>query len=1134
MKQNDITNSNLHNILPGIVFRCKNDAGWTMLQMSDKVIDILGYSMKEVNKITFNKIINTNNRDEVRSTINQALEKKQSFKVNYSVTTKSGKILWLEEYGKGVFENENAIYIEGYIHDITEQVQYKKENKKQLKILERAEDLGLTGNWEFDLNTNMVYTSKGAQTIYELEDKVHDIEFVQKIPLSKYRKPLDKALKQLVNGAKPYNVQFEIKGPKTGTIKTIESIAEYSKTRNAVFGVIKDITVETKNKQELIATKDKFRMMTVNSADCIWQMDKRLNFTYLSPALFDIFGYKPAEWIGTPLYSHTSWIHFAKMARLALRTLNDFKNFKHVTFESYLFNKEKELIPVEIVGKPLLNSKGKLIGLQGATRDIRNRKAYREEIKQADINYKTLYDNVPNGIATFSSEGKVLVINENAAQNMGGEAQDFLGKTLWDFLDKQQADLIFERLTKCFQTGEKLSFRNETQVAGKAFAFLSKYAPVFNLNNEVISVQISSTDISELQNAHNQLKLLKHRLEIANQSVINGVWDWNLDSQELYWDDLMYSIYGVQKGDESLNYQNWENAVLPEDLDFAKQKINEAIETKGILDFQFRINHSAKGIRYIKAFAKYVELDKPHLIGVNYDNTERVESRKRLAQSEQQFRKLFEDNNDIIAILSPQGTLLNINSKGLNKFEIDPKKMNEFSFANVTVTAEDEEHSANVIKKVEKHIDISPYYKKFSTRGGKIQDFEVSVSPLYDNNGKLIQIVSIIRDITERIEYENELLKQTQKAQESDRLKSAFLMNMSHEIRTPLNGIMGFTDILGSTELDPSQKEYIEHVQKGSNRLLSTVNDLLEASQIQQNQFKISLSEVDLADLISEVYYYSKERYKNELQHIDFFFNSNIADKTTVQIDASRLKAILVRIIDNAFKFTTKGSITFECLKNDSQVEINIKDTGAGIKPEKLKLIFDFFRQGDESLTRGYEGLGLGLPIAKGILELMNATIDVISEPELGTNISIGLPLNNHNHEVFNFELPETKKFTGDCSVLLVEDDEHSSRYIEIILKDFQLKVSIARDGRSCKSLLNNHTFNIVFVDLKLPDVSGLDLIPLIRSKLPDCHIVVQSAFANQGTIEQAINLGANDYLTKPVNKKKMIEIVKQFTNGNQ
>ena len=993
-------------VLPGIVYRCLNDEARTMLFMSDKSVDLLGYTLEEVNKISFNKIINKETRERVRETINKALDKKEAFKITYSVTTKNGGLLWIEEHGRGIINDSNKACIEGYIHDITEQVEYKKEHKKELKKLERAENLGLTGNWEFNLNTRQVYTSKGARAIYELDNQEYSIEFVQKIPRAKYRVPLNKALKQLIDGTKPYHLQFEIKGRKSGKIKSIESIAQFDKKTNKVYGVIKDIT---------------------------------------------------------------------------------------------------------------------------------QRKRLQVEFEKTNTSFKTLYENIPVGVASYSPDGTLVMINNEGAQNLGGTPIGLTGKKLWDFLDEEMADFIYKRIKDCAESGKKLNFKDTMTLHGIAYTFQSYFTPIVFANEDKTSVvQISSTNISELENTKNTFHNLTQRLNIANQAVKNGIWDWNLKTDALYWDDLMYEIYGIKKTDKSLNYQNWETDVVNEDLEIAKQKIDEAIENKEIIDFQFRINHPQKGIRHIKAFAKYVMLNEPHLIGINYDNTERVTNRLKLSQSEELFRKLFEQNNDIITILSPEGKLLNMNEKGLHVYGIKKENLTNYCFADFTIDSTDKNHAVEIIKSLNNHKLISPYHKQFKVRDNRIVDFEISVSPIYNETGKLQRIVTILRDISDRIAYKNEVLEQSQKAQESDRLKTAFLMNMSHEIRTPLNAVMGFSDILKDTKLDNDQETYIQHIQKGSNRIVNTITDLIEASQLQQKQFKVSLEEVDILSLVNEVYYTSKDSHQHQLSSIEYSFNTNISEDIIISTDGERLQAILARIIDNAFKFTKKGGIVLECLLIEQAIEINIKDSGAGIEKEKMQLIFDFFRQGDDSLTRGYEGLGLGLPIAKGILELMGGEIDIISEPDVGTNISIKLPLKTQHQEVLRFEKPARKAIFGNCNVLLVEDDEDSSRYIELILGAFDAKLSIARDSRSCKSMIKIDTFNIVFVDIKLPDASGLDLIPLIRKKMPDSHIIVQSAYTDHSTIEQAMNSGADTYLTKPVNRQKVIEIVKQCTNGVQ
>ena len=854
-----------------------------MLYMSKNTVVILGYSLDEINNIGFNNIINKGCRRKVKEAINYSLAKNNSYKIKYSLNHKSGKTIWIEEYGKGVFEEGILQYIEGYMQDIT------ADHQKQ---------------------------------------------------------------------------------------------------------------------EELIELKDKYKMMADNSVDCIWQMDKKLRFTYLSPSLFQISGYQPEEWIGTPLYKHAKWTRFAKMGRLALTMIKEYKTFGHITFETWMINKEGKEFPVEISSKPLIDKNGKLIGLQGTTREISNRIEYRKEI--------------------------------NA---------------------------------------------------------------------------------------------LTERLVIANKAIENGIFDWNLNANELFWDDTMFNIYGISKDILSNNYLNWKNAVLPDEIEKEEAKIQKAIREKGIYESQFRIKHPTKGLRYIKAFAKYIELNEPHLIGINYDNTQRVEERLKLIRSEQQFRNLFEQNNDIISIMSPNGKIQNMNSIGLHVFGLDLKDLKNYSFADFTVNPKDRKHSADLLIKLQNHEPVHPYHKKFKIRENRICDFEVTVSPIYNETEELVQVVTILRDISMRIEYEEEILRQSEKARESDRLKSAFLMNMSHEIRTPLNAIIGFTDILKSYTDDENIQTYIAHIQQGGTRLLNTVTDILDASLIQQNQLVLSNSIFNLNDLLTGIYESKKKLYQNNLFYVDFkFVNDCSSSEILLLNDEERLYNVLGKIIDNAFKFNSQGEIQFGCTQNKNNIVLFVKDDGIGIEPNKIEEVFSFFRQGDDSLNRGYEGLGLGLPIVKNILRLMGYFLNIESETGKGTTVFIVIPKNQIiTTKPFELSLQSKTQKTIEPeskTILIVEDDSDSAKFLEVILKSEGVESTIARDGESCLKLINTKNFYMALVDIKLPDISGFDLIPIIKQKIPECKIVVQSAFAAQTDIEKALNLGADDYLTKPIDRKKVLKMV--------
>ena len=325
---------------------------------------------------------------------------------------------------------------------------------------------------------------------------------------------------------------------------------------------------------------------------------------------------------------------------------------------------------------------------------------------------------------------------------------------------------------------------------------------------------------------------------------------------------------------------------------------------------------------------------------------------QQLAQSEQQYRNLFEQNNDIMIVLTPDGFVKYMNRKGVDVLGFDPNKV-EKAFCKLDISAESELHTKGLIEAINKGEEVNRFTKQYMVKFNHKRDFEVVLSPIYDESEQLLEILAVLRDITQRNEYENDILLQRSRAQESDRLKTAFLMNMSHEIRTPLNAVMGFTQLLASTELSDKQEDYLHYIKQGGKRLENAVTDILEASALQKNQFVVALRKCDVNVIMQEVYNKAKHLYESKLDKIDFQFHNNCDSDLRIETDGPYLRKILMRVLDNAFKFTTLGEIVLSCKVSQSQVNISIKDSGCGISPQKLKVIFEFFRQGKEGLTKG-------------------------------------------------------------------------------------------------------------------------------------------------------------------------------------
>lgn len=413
-------------------------------------------------------------------------------------------------------------------------------------------------------------------------------------------------------------------------------------------------------------------------------------------------------------------------------------------------------------------------------------------------------------------------------------------------------------------------------------------------------------------------------------------------------------------------------------------------------------------------------------------------------------------------------------------------------------------------------------------KNGNVIILTTSGSPIFDYNGNIIGYRGVDADISERKRMMEELLLAKEKAEESDKLKTAFINNISHEIRTPLNSILGFGHFLSDSELSVSQrKEYFNIIQNSSIRLMNTVNDYMDMAMIVSGTMEVNKKEFILWSLFDEIAENTKDLFAKKKIAVDVLIPPVPTD-LTLYSDREFIYKILMILLNNALKFTNQGSVSYGFDIHSGFLEFFVRDTGVGITPEKLNVIFDLFSQEDSSNTRGHEGSGLGLTIARSMVKLLGGTIKVISEKGKGSSFAFTVP-----HYIPSFtEIPEIEKTIESADVnkllvLIAEDEESSYLYMEAIMKMIGCKYILASNGAEAVEMCKqNEEINLALMDVKMPVMNGLEATLVIRKFRPDLPIIATTAYAQIGEEHRFLSLGFDGYLVKPIKKENFLALL--------
>jgi PAS domain S-box-containing protein len=620
---------------------------------------------------------------------------------------------------------------------------------------------------------------------------------------------------------------------------------------------------------------------------------------------------------------------------------------------------------------------------------------------------------------------------------------------------------------------------------------------------------------------------LEQNLLLLSNKLSFGVYRSSVEGQIFYANNAMVKMLEYNSFEE-LSSNNASSFYV--DPEARLQKI-EDLKSAGVNTFETKLKTSRGREIWVKDVSKAVFGSDNQILfieGIWEDITEKKERAKELTEKTEFLNELIENVSQGIGLITPDYMVSFCNKSFAALFGVTPDKIQGNTIliyigaVNMLIFENElDERKATSFEIMLNHL-------------GKEKYIQVMSKPRYTADGEYAGAFLTMLDVTGRVTMENELIKARDKACEADQLKTTFLTNLSHEIRTPMNGVIGFATMLKNESLPEAKRhQYLDIMLSRSKHMMDLLNNIIDITKIEQGHLQATPANISVNDLILNLSHSFKNEIDESRKPIKISSIIDLpADIGEVWVESYYLQQILTHLFDNALKFTNEGFIEINCsLDNSSnQLQFAVKDSGIGVAKAHQRIIFERFRQVDESFTRQYGGMGLGLAICKGLVEHIGGKIWVESDGINGSTFFFTIPFTKSEVLPKKRPLPKSVASFVGHSVLVVEDDPASYEYVKEVLSNAGCRVIHAANGSEAMRIISTQKkFDLVLLDIQLPEMNGYEVAGAIRNCFPEVPIIAQTAHALSEDRKKCLASGCNEYLTKPIMYDVLLNMVSRY-----
>jgi len=949
-------------------------------------------------------------------------------------------------------------------------------------------------------------------------------------------------------------------------IDQLDTLKEQERAINDIKGLL---NIANEQNNTLKYSEHLWKFALNNNGDGIWQYDFKnedgINFTHdkieLGNKSNQEFSYK--RWLGSIHADDIEKVNKAFAAYLNGQTpqfmvehrlMDKNGNYKYFITRGVIVERDKD-------GKPGL--------MIGTITDIDAQKQVEFQLKETANRLFFLIKNLDSGIVLEGKDQKIILVNDRFCKFLG------IGET--------PEELIGMNYTVATRQS-KFLYKNPEEVVARIYHILEQKQLAVNELVELADGRIFKRDFIPIYIDGKYEGHLWQYVDVTEQTITKK----KLEEQKVFYEHVLNNIpadivaysphheylfinptaikdpklrkWMIGKRDEDFCiYRNKPMSIAEE----RRALFNKVMASKKLAFWEEKLTGPDGAPEYYLRNMYPVLNERNEVVqvigfGLNITDSKKIEDQLKL--NDKRYRDLFNYSQAFICTHDLHGKLLTVNPAlcellGLTQEQLSGRMLTDFipkediknfytEYLDKVITDGSVKGVFSVIGKNDKRSYL--LYKNFKVEEENSEPY----------------IIGFSQDITDRIETERELLITKKETEDANKTKEIFLANMSHEIRTPMTGILGIANLLAKTELDEQQRKFTKLISESANNLLTIVNDVLDIEKIAAGKLDLELIPFKIEDKVFTTL--QSFQFKAEDKNINLVLNSTLTDDLIVIGDPYRLSQILNNLLSNALKFTSEGeiSINMDYKKidhNSITIEIQVQDTGIGIKPEKLADIFNPFVQASTDTTRKFGGTGLGLTICKNLIEMQGGQISVKSRINEGTTFTFYITYDKGDESMLPQDNKDDLNFKDleSIRILVAEDVELNQFLIKHILESWGCEVTLVSNGRDAVENVKKQQFDLILMDIQMPEMDGITATKLIRElNIPEKAVVDKSlitkkiktlnakdksnipiialtANALKGDGQRYMNIGMNGYISKPYTEEKLFGIINNVIKTN-